>query len=188
MKKKVAGLLMFAGCMALLASGCAKQQLVKKDESVAPAANTAVESVGNKEVNALGEKPTPVQETTLNEKVMKPLSKEQLQAALEKIYFGFDSTELDDAARTVLARNSELLRKNSRVKVRIAGNCDERGSAEYNLALGEKRAKAAKKYLETMGIPAANLSTISYGKEKPADAGHDEAAWAKNRSDEFVVQ
>jgi peptidoglycan-associated lipoprotein len=77
--------------------------------------------------------------------------------------------------------------KNNSLKVQIEGNCDERGSDEYNLALGEKRAKSAMKYLETLGVPAERLSVISYGKEKPADPGHDEAAWAKNRRDEFVL-
>ncbi len=188
MKKNAVGFLLVAGCVALMANGCAKQELVKKDESIAPAANTATVPVENKEVKAPSEQTTPVQESTLNENANKTLSKEQLQASLEKIYFGFDSAELDDTARATLAKDSGLLQKNSAVKVRIEGNCDERGSAEYNLALGEKRAKAAEKYLETMGIPAANMSTISYGKEKPADPGHDEAAWAKNRRDELVVQ
>ncbi len=188
MKKNAVGFLLVAGCLALMANGCAKQELVKKDESIAPAANTATAPVDNKEVKTPAENATPVQETTLNDNSKHALSKEQLQTALEKIYFGFDSTELDDTARATLAKDSELLQKNSTVKVRIEGNCDERGSAEYNLVLGEKRAKVAEKYLETMGIPAANLSTISYGKEKPADPGHDEAAWAKNRRDELVVQ
>ena len=77
--------------------------------------------------------------------------------------------------------------KDRSVKVRIEGNCDERGSAEYNLALGERRAKAAQKYLVTMGVKPERLSVISYGKEKPAVQGSDESAWAKNRRDEFVI-
>jgi peptidoglycan-associated lipoprotein len=188
MKKKVAGFLMFAGCIALMANGCAKQELVKKDESIAPATNTSVKPIVKDEANPPAPKTTPIQETNLDENSRGALGKKQLQAALEKIYFGFDSSELDQTARATLAKDNELLQKNSAIKVRIEGNCDERGSAEYNLALGEKRAKAAEKYLETMGIPAGNLSTISYGKEKPADPGHDEAALAKNRRDEFVVQ
>ena len=188
MKKNAVGFLLAAGCLSLMANGCAKQELVKKDESIAPAANTATTPVGNKEVKVPVEKTTPVQESTLNENAKQALNKEQLQAALEKIYFSFDASELDDTARATLAKDGKLLQKDSAIKVRIEGNCDERGSAEYNLALGEKRAKAAEKYLETMGIPAASLSTISYGKEKPSDPGHDEAAWAKNRRDEIVVQ
>jgi peptidoglycan-associated lipoprotein len=71
--------------------------------------------------------------------------------------------------------------------VQIQGNCDERGSDEYNLALGERRAKVAMDYLATLGVPAERLSIISYGKEKPVDPGHDEAAWAKNRRDDFAI-
>ena len=81
----------------------------------------------------------------------------------------------------------EIIKKERADKVRIAGNCDERGSDEYNLALGEKRAKAAMEYLVTMGIPSERLSFISYGKEKPVDAGHNETAWTMNRRDDFTV-
>jgi peptidoglycan-associated lipoprotein len=188
MKKNAVGFLLIAGCVALMANGCAKQELVKKDESIAPAMNATTKPIEKKEAKEITVKPVPVQETTLNENSRQVLDKEQLQAALEMIYFGFNSYELGDAARTSLANNSKLLKKNSAIRVRIEGNCDERGSAEYNLALGEKRAMAAKKYLETMGMPASDISTISYGKEKPADPGHNEAAWAKNRRDEFVIQ
>jgi peptidoglycan-associated lipoprotein len=86
-----------------------------------------------------------------------------------------------------LVKDAEILKQQKSIKVRIEGNCDELGSDDYNLALGEKRAKAALKYLETLGIPSDRLSTISYGKEKPADLGHDEAARAKNRRDELVI-
>ena len=110
-----------------------------------------------------------------------------MTSALEKIYFDFDSDALSDQARKTLTSDADYLRKNAVAKLRIEGNCDERGSAEYNIALGEKRAKAAEKYLVTMGIPADRLAIISYGKEKPADPGHDESAWAKNRRDEFAV-
>ncbi len=186
MKRSMVGFMLVAVCAALMASGCAKKELVKKDESIAPVATTAANPAVNNETAQTAVKPAPVQETNLN--ANQGMTKEQLQSALEKIYFGFNSYELSDAARAALSKDSDLLQKKSTFKVLIAGNCDERGSAEYNMALGEKRAQTARKYLETMGIPAADLSTISYGKEKPADAGHNEAAWAKNRRDEFVVQ
>jgi peptidoglycan-associated lipoprotein len=112
---------------------------------------------------------------------------EDFKAALAKIYFDFDSYKLSESSRSELVKNADLIKKDSVEKVRIEGNCDERGSDEYNLALGEKRAKAAMQYLVTLGIPTDRLSIISYGKEKPADPGHDEAAWSKNRRDEFVV-
>ncbi len=114
-------------------------------------------------------------------------SPNNLTSALEKIYFDFDSSALSDQARKTLTSNADYLRKSAAAKLRIEGNCDERGSAEYNIALGEKRAEAAKNYLVTMGIPADRLATISYGKEKPADPGHDESAWAKNRRDDFTI-
>ncbi len=80
-----------------------------------------------------------------------------------------------------------LLKANIAIKVKIEGNCDERGTTEYNLALGDRRAKAALDYLSAQGIDAARLTTISYGKEKPADPGNNEEAWAKNRRDEFIL-
>lgn len=109
------------------------------------------------------------------------------QSALQKIYFDFDSADLSPSARQSLADNYQLLQKNPASTVRIEGNCDERGSDEYNLALGERRAKAAARYLSTLGITPERLSTISYGTERPAVSGHDETAWAKNRRDEFVI-
>ena len=89
--------------------------------------------------------------------------------------------------RDTLAKNAEALKQEGTINIRIEGNCDELGSDDYNLALGEKRAKEALKYLEAMGIPEGRLSVVSYGKERPADPGHNEAARAKNRRDEFVV-
>ena len=114
-------------------------------------------------------------------------SRAALQQALEKIYFDFDSAALSESSRDTLKKDYELIKKNGAAKVEIEGHCDERGSDEYNLALGERRAKAALNYLVTLGIAPGRLSTISYGKEKPADPGHDEAAWAKNRRVEFVI-
>ncbi|GFO59620.1 peptidoglycan-associated lipoprotein [Geomonas silvestris] len=110
-----------------------------------------------------------------------------LEGALQKIYFNFDSADLSSEARTTLSKNADLLAKQQGVSVRIEGNCDERGSDEYNLALGERRAKAARDYLVNLGVKAERISVISYGEEKPVDQGHDEAAWAKNRRDEFVI-
>ena len=111
----------------------------------------------------------------------------ELKIALESVYFDFDSSVLSQDARKKLVNNAEKLSKDGKVRIRIEGNCDERGSDEYNIALGERRAKAAIQYLATLGIPEKRLSSISYGKEKPAVEGHDETAWAKNRRDEFVI-
>ena len=102
-------------------------------------------------------------------------------AKLEPIYFDFDQWSIREDQKEVMVRNSQWLKANPNAKVRLEGHCDERGTAEYNLALGQKRADAARAFLEGLGIPAQRLSTVSYGEERPLDAGHNEAAWAKNR-------
>ncbi len=186
MKRHVAGVFLVAGCMMLVAGGCTKEQVVKKDEGVAPTAAVAPAPAG-KEVVKEPVQQTPVKESAGKEEAKAVSQQEELRSALEKIFFEFDSSKLTEADRGILAKNAEVMKKDSAAKLRIEGNCDERGSDEYNLALGQKRAEVAKKYLVTMGIAADRLSVISYGKEKPADPGHDEAAWAKNRRDEFVV-
>lgn len=105
----------------------------------------------------------------------------------KKIFFDFDRFDLTAESIGTLNELAAFLKANTEVQVKIEGNCDERGTNEYNLALGERRAKAAFDYLVTQGIDAARLSTVSYGEEKPADPGHNEEAWAKNRRDDFVL-
>ena len=106
---------------------------------------------------------------------------------LVDIYFEFDSSALTSQAEAALKINTKWLENNPGAKVTVEGHCDERGTNEYNLALGDRRAQSTKKYLLDMGIKESRISTISYGEEKPADPGHDEAAWAKNRRAHFVV-
>ena len=103
------------------------------------------------------------------------------------VYFDYDKSDIKAEAKPVLEKKGEFLRANAQYKVTIEGYCDERGTNEYNMALGDRRAKAAMKYLNALGISANRMSTISYGEEKPADASHTEAAWAKNRRDEFKL-
>ena len=105
----------------------------------------------------------------------------------EKIYFDFDKSDLKPEARAVLRKKADWLLKHPEYSVRIEGNCDERGTNEYNLALGQRRADSAKKFLVTLGVDEARISTISYGEERPADPRHNEEAWAKNRRDEFKL-
>ncbi|NVO00889.1 MAG: peptidoglycan-associated lipoprotein Pal [Geobacteraceae bacterium] len=107
--------------------------------------------------------------------------------SLKTVYFDFDSYILRQPDRDTLYKNAEYLLKKYKGKVKLEGHCDERGSDEYNLALGENRAKAALNYLVTLGVPSDQLSVVSYGKEKPVDNGHTEEAWAKNRRVEFTV-
>ena len=105
----------------------------------------------------------------------------------QPVFYAFDSAEVEGDAQKVLNANAEILRKYPTWVITIEGHADERGTAEYNLALGERRATAARTYLVSLGIPADRLKTVSYGKEFPFDPGHDEAAWAKNRRAHFVV-
>jgi peptidoglycan-associated lipoprotein len=106
---------------------------------------------------------------------------------LKDVFFGFDRSDLSTDARAVLKANSDWLKANPSAQVQIEGHCDERGTVEYNLALGSKRAQASKDYLETLGIPASRLSMISYGEEIPACKDNSESCWEKNRRARFVV-
>jgi peptidoglycan-associated lipoprotein len=105
----------------------------------------------------------------------------------QPVFYALDMAELDTAGQQVLNTNADILRKYPTWIITIEGHADERGTAEYNLALGERRALAARNYLVSLGIPADRLRTVSYGKEFPFDPGHDEAAWSKNRRAHFVV-
>jgi peptidoglycan-associated lipoprotein len=106
---------------------------------------------------------------------------------LKAVYFAYDEDTLDDTARQTLNKNAEVLKTYPTWVITIEGHCDERGTAEYNLALGDRRALAAKTYLLSLGIPAGRLRTVSYGKEFPFDPGHEEPAWGKNRRAQLMV-
>lgn len=103
------------------------------------------------------------------------------------ITFDFDKYDIRGDARDILAHNADYLKKNPKMEVQVDGHCDERGSTEYNLALGQRRANATKAYLVNLGVESSRVSTISYGEERPVDAGHDESAWDKNRRAEFRI-
>lgn len=109
------------------------------------------------------------------------------EAVAQPVYFGFDEYTLDAAGEERARMVAEYMRTNAGAVIQIEGHCDERGSIEYNLALGERRAQAIKSYLTQLGIEGNRLPTISYGEEKPVVEGHDEAAWTKNRRGEFVI-
>lgn len=106
----------------------------------------------------------------------------------EDIYFAFDSSALSQDAKHTLLRKEYWMKNNTGASVTIEGHCDERGTNEYNLALGERRAVSAKNYLVNLGIDKAKIDTVSYGEERPVDTGHNEAAWAKNRRAHFVIK
>jgi peptidoglycan-associated lipoprotein len=106
--------------------------------------------------------------------------------SLEPVFFDFDQWSIREDQKEVMAKNSQWLKSNPNVKVRLEGHCDERGTAEYNLALGQKRAEGVKSFLEGMGISSQRMTPVSYGEERPLDPGHDEAAWTKNRRVDIV--
>jgi peptidoglycan-associated lipoprotein len=106
---------------------------------------------------------------------------------LKPAFFAYDSDALDEAARRALTDNAQVLKTNNTWVITIEGHCDERGTAEYNLALGDRRALAAKSFLISLGVPADRLKIVSYGKEFPFDPGHDEDSWSQNRRAHFML-
>src|SRR5712691_9133257 len=128
--------------------------------------------------------PEPVRDDAIASASLDDLNR---NSPLKPVFFGLDSSEIDPAGKAVLDANAPLLRRYPTWIVTIEGHCDERGTAEYNLALGERRAIAARAYLVSLGIPADRLRTVSYGKEFPFDPGHDESAFSKNRRAHFVI-
>ena len=116
----------------------------------------------------------------------------EMRAAIQQIsdsrvYFAFNKYNIENQSDAVLKKEAEILKQFPAIRVRIEGNCDDRGTQEYNLALGERRARAAYEYLEQNGVNPSQLEMISYGKENPAVLGTGEAVWAKNRRDDFRV-
>jgi len=125
---------------------------------------------------------------TQTTRVVPGSSEDFVQNVGDRVFFDFDRSDLKPEARATLERQAAWLKQYSNVRLQIEGHCDERGTREYNLALGERRANAAKNYLVALGIPASRLSTISDAKERPAVLGSNEPAWAQNRRAVSVVQ
>lgn len=140
--------------------------------------------------------PAPEPRATVTEAEPQPEATEPAPASpapaapvvLENVYFDFDKHHLTPAARDILAKHAVTLQQRPEIPIVIEGHCDERGTIEYNLALGDKRAAAVKSFLISLGIASSRLSTVSYGKERPAELGQNEFAWAKNRRSEFVIK
>jgi len=128
--------------------------------------------------------PEPVRDDAISSASLDDLNK---SSPLKPVFYELDSSELSAAAQQTLDENAALLKRYPSWTVTVEGHCDERGTAEYNLALGERRAIAARTYLVSLGIPAGRVRTVSYGKEFPFDPGHDESAFAKNRRAHFVI-
>ena len=197
-------------CLGLVMTGCPKKTVVREEPSMKKAEEPAV---AEREKTARLEAEKAAQEKEAREKELARIREEEAKRAKEKefekslvakkepgiegevlesklfkdIHFDFDKYDIRPGDTDVLKENGALLMKNPSVKIQIEGNCDERGTIEYNLALGERRANAAKRYLISLGISVDRISTISYGKEKPLDPGHNEEAWTKNRRDHFII-
>ncbi len=161
-----------------------------KNEGIVSKPPTTVEDEAEK-----AKKRVRIKEQELREKALREEEARRLKAASEKalfesedIHFEYDQYIISDMDKQNLNKKAHWLKDFPAAKALIEGHCDERGSAEYNLALGQKRADAAMKYLISLGINADRISTISYGKEKPLDPGSNEAAWAKNRRAHFVLK
>jgi peptidoglycan-associated lipoprotein len=178
MKLRKLGLLLFVVALALSLGACGCFQQAMRGEKAPPAApeQKAVAAPEEKKEMPVGEAEAPPAEAP---------AAEVAAAGLEDIHFDFDKYNIRPGDAEILKKDYEWFGPNSG-RVRVEGNCDERGTVEYNLVLGQKRADAAKGYLVNLGVDASRLDTISYGKEKPIDPGHNEAAWAKNRRVHFT--
>ena len=175
-------------CLAVILSGCTQKAVVKEEPSakgaeLSQAGKDAKEAERIKEEEmkrefekSLVAKKTPGIEGTVLESKM-----------LKDIHFDFDRYSIRIEEAEILKENSILMKKYPGMRFQIEGHCDERGTGEYNLALGERRANSAKKYLISLGIEPGRISTISYGEERPFDQEHNEEAWTKNRRAHFVI-
>ena len=128
--------------------------------------------------------PQPIAEDSISNRSLDDLNRD---SPLKPVFFPLDSADLDDTGRAAATANAEMLRKYPSWIVTLEGHCDERGTAEYNLALGERRAVAVKTYLVSLGVSPDRLRTVSYGKEFPFDPGHTDESWSKNRRAQFVI-
>lgn len=171
-------LIVLVAAALVLCPGCAKKKMAPPVTELpsAPAQPRAPEEQPKAQEEAI---PPSFEEESPDQRVA---------AGIKDVFFAFDDYSLTEEARTILAADAKLLGENKSVKITIEGHCDERGTVEYNLALGEKRALSAKNYLVNYGIDGSSISIISYGKERPFAPGHDEEAWAQNRRAHFVVQ
>ncbi len=186
------GLLVVFALSLMILSGCADNKAVVKDEAIqeqkAASAQATPATVDDSRAKEQADR-----EAALKAQADKDARAKKNAAALadlniQNIYFDFDKSSIRPDAREILKADAEIFTKNSGATIVVEGHCDERGTAEYNMALGERRAQETKQYLVNLGIPASRIETISYGEEKPADPGHTEAAWAQNRRAQFLLK
>lgn len=160
-------------CSLVVAAGCSRNKNIAMQPKPAVSAPEKMEAPVAKSTSA----PQRIEEKrSVDENV-----------SFRTVYFDFDKSDIRDDQRSILTANAEIMSKNTNVKVRIEGHCDERGTNAYNIALGERRAAAVRDFLASYGVEGSRITTVSYGEERPVDSGHSESAWAKNRRCEFVI-
>ena len=178
----IPGLLFTASCSKKVVksdSATSAEQQKSADEEAAQAA-----AAQEREQQASAEAAAQIAEETAQRDLL--IQKNRFES--ENIYFEFDSSALSSVAQSVLTGKAEYLRDNPGTQAIIEGHCDERGTPEYNLALGDRRAESAKSFLINLGIDPSRFTTVSYGEEAPVDTGHNEDAWAKNRRAKFLIE
>ena len=175
--------------LSLIAAACAKKTAPVTSPAppptAAPPAVTAPPPRPPQRVEeSLPVPPQPLSEDSIANRSLDDLNRD---SPFKPVFFPLDTAELDDDGRAIATANAAILKKYPTWVLTIEGHCDERGTAEYNLALGERRALSVKTYLVSLGVAPDRLRTVSYGKEFPFDPGHDESAWSKNRRAHFVI-
>ncbi len=162
--------------------GCATEELVKKSSDGSSSASSMKSKMSSSEGGGGSSMPE-------NEREARRSNFKTNLASLEDslIYFDFDKSDIRSDMRSVLDKKARILMSNPTLLIQIEGHCDERGTVEYNIALGHRRSQATKDYMISLGIDASRIDTVSYGEERPSDSGHDESAWSKNRRAKFNV-
>ena len=200
MVKKSFSIFILILCLGLFLVGCPKKTVVREQPSIQKSeearrleAERAAKEAKEKELARIKEEEAKMAqgkelEKSLVAKKERGIEGEVFESKLLKdIHFDYDKYEIRREDEEILKENAAFLKKNPKMKIQIEGHCDERGTAEYNLALGERRANHTKKYLVSLGITLDRISTITYGEERPLDPGHNDEAWGKNRRAHIVV-
>jgi peptidoglycan-associated lipoprotein len=209
MIKKGLSIFVLILCAGFLLSGCAKKTLVKEQPSAQTAQDLAAErdKAAKAEADRAARDRAAKEAAIREEEAKRALAQKQKDlekslvakkqpgiegefyesSQLKDVHFDFDKYDIGPKGAEILKEDAVILQKLPNAKIQVEGHCDERGTNEYNLALGERRANSTKKYLVSLGISAGRISTISYGEEKPLDPGHNEEAWAKNRRGHIII-
>ena len=172
---------------ALVATGCAKKQTVKSEGTQGDTGAASAPSVGEAPVKEMPLAPPPSDQLASAAQAGVAVTEEK-PSQFDDVRFDFDKSVVKEDGRKTCQVVAGYLKKNPGAKLLIEGHCDERGTSEYNMALGDRRATAVMTYLVSLGVPKSALSTVSFGKEKPLDPGHNEEAWAKNRRAHFLLK